>query len=117
MKRKAKTVEENFKHEQESNSRLFVIDAGLDLEQLRAAYPDRARYAIVHGLIRPTTMREKNEIRVGGNISELHADSIHVPLEYSPVFKNPAAYEVTLAFGQRLEPWVVAASRIAATNK
>jgi Domain of unknown function (DUF4824) len=111
IKRRAKSAEENFKHEQLTSSRLFVIDAGRDMQKLRTAYPDRARYTIVHGLIRPTSSRIKNEIRIGGNISELHADRINVPFAWRQVFNNPASYEVTVAFGKRLEPWITAAAK------
>jgi len=111
MQRKAKNTEENYKHELEKGSRLFAIDAGLDVLALRAAYPDRARYAIVHGLIRPTITQIKNETRIGGNITELHAGLVNVPLDKRQVFNDPAPYEVTVAFGKRLEPWIVAASR------
>lgn len=110
MQRKAKNAEDNHKHELEKGSRLFAIDAGLELQTLRAAYPDRGRYAIVHGLIRPTTTQVKNETRIGGNITELHAGLINVPLGYRQVFNDPASYEVTVAFGKRLEPWIVAAA-------
>lgn len=116
FKRRAKNAEENYQNEQQANSRLFVIDAGLDLHQLRATYPDRARYAIVHGLIRPATAHEKNKTRIGGSISELHADNINVPFAYRQVFSNSAPYEVTVAFGKRLEPWIIGASKIAGSN-
>lgn len=117
FKRRAKDAEENYLYEQNKASRLFVIDAGLDLQTLRAAYPDHSRYAIVHGLIRPTTVREKNETRIGGNISELHAERINVPLTHRQAFNDPASYEVTVAFGKRLEPWIIAAARGAVTNE
>lgn len=110
FEQRVKKAEEYFKNEEKNNSRLFVIDAGLDLLKLRAAYPDRTRYAIVHGLIHPSTTHEKNEIRIGGNISELHAEQINVPLNYRQVFDGVAPYEVTLAFGKRLEPWITAAT-------
>jgi len=110
FKQRAKNAEEYYKNEQKINSRLFVIDAGLDIQKLRAAYPDRTRYAIVHGLIHPGTMQEKNETKVWGNISELHAERINVPLNYRQVFDTVAPYEVTIAFGKRLEPWITAAS-------
>lgn len=111
FKRKAKNAEESYKHEQQMNSRLFVIDAGLDLQRLRAIYPDRSRYAVVHGLIRPSVMHEKDGQKLGGYITELHAEKINVPLAYRAVFENGAPYEVTVAFGKRLEPWITAASR------
>lgn len=116
FKQKAKTAEENYQREAQTNSRLFVVDAGLDLPKLRAAYPDRARYAIVHGLIRPQVRKEKNAMRITGNISELFAGHINVPLDYRQVFETAAPYEVTVAFGKRLEPWVVAASGGVSTN-
>lgn len=116
MQRKAKSAEESYQYEQDKGSRLFVIDAGLDVQKLRATYPDRARYAIVHGLIHPTSMQIKNETRIGGNISELHADRINVPLTYRQVFNDPAAYAVTVAFGKRLEPWIVTAAKIAVAH-
>jgi hypothetical protein len=116
LKRKAKNAEENYRYEQNQGSRLFVIDAGLDVLKLRTAYPDRSRYAILHGLIRPTTMQAGNETRIGGNISELHADRINVPFTYRQVFNNPASYEVSVAFGKRLEPWLVSATRVAAAK-
>lgn len=40
--------------ERDANSRLFVIDAGLDGAVLRARYSDRNRFAVVRGQIRPT---------------------------------------------------------------
>ena len=119
-KESVKEAEENFLYEQNQSSRLFVIDAGLDVQKLRAFYSDRTRFAIVHGLIRPDTVPdtacEKNEARFIGHISELHADHINVPLAYRQVFNNPASYEVIVAFGRRLEPWLVSASKVAVAN-
>jgi hypothetical protein len=116
-KRRTKSAEQNLLQEQNNNSRLFVIDAGLDLRKLRATYPDRSRYSIVHGLIRPNTMSsEKNEVRIGGTISDLYGGLINVPFERRHVFNNSAPYEVTVAYGKRLEPWIVAASRSVAPN-
>lgn len=111
FKRRAINAEENYKREEASNSRLFVIDAGVDLLKLRATYPDRNRYAIVYGLIQPDILREKNETRLGGNISELQAERINVPLNYRQVFDGVAPYAVTVTFGKRLEPWIAAASK------
>ncbi|MBU1777038.1 MAG: DUF4824 family protein, partial [Gammaproteobacteria bacterium] len=107
MQRKAKSAEENYKSEVETGSRLFVIDAGLDLDALRAAYPDHKRYAILHGLIRPADIHIKNQTVIGGNISELHAGLINVPLDKRQVLSGSDPYEVTVAFGKRLEPWII----------
>lgn len=110
FKRRAKNAEENYKNEQQTNSRLFVIDAGVDLLKLRATYPDRTRYAIVHGLIRPNVAFGQDG-RLGGAISELHAEHINVPFNFRQVFETTAPFEVTVAFGKRLEPWITGASR------
>ncbi|HLP96839.1 MAG TPA: DUF4824 family protein [Sideroxyarcus sp.] len=106
MQRKAKNAYENYKHEQDKGSRLFAIDAGLDLATLRATYPDRSRYAIVHGLIRPSSTRIKDKTVLGGFISDLHAEHINVPLRLRQVFEGGSPFEATVAFGQRLEPWL-----------
>jgi Domain of unknown function (DUF4824) len=111
FKQRVKNAEEYYKNEETINSRLFVIDAGIDMQKLRSTYPDRTRYAIVHGLIHPGITREKNETQVRGNISELHAEHINVPFNYRQVFDAVAPYEVTIAFGKRLEPWITAAAK------
>ena len=113
----AKRAEEVLKSEEQTNSRLFAIDAGTDLSKLRATYPDRARYAIVHGLIYPSISGEKNKIIVEGYIREVHAEKINVPFVYRDVFNTPATpYEVSVAFGKRLEPWITSATRSAAVK-
>lgn len=116
FKRRVKSADENYTNEEQKSSRLFVIDAGIDLPKLRASYPDRSRYAIVHGLIYPSIMRDKNETRIGGNIREVHAERINVPLNYRQVFDSVAPYEVTIAFGKRLEPWITAALKTVAVK-
>ena len=64
FKQRVKNAEEYYKNEETINSRLFVIDAGIDMQKLRSTYPDRTRHAIVHGLISPSITREKNETLV-----------------------------------------------------
>lgn len=110
FKQRVKNAEEHFQREQRDNSRLFVIDAGVDLQKLRATYTDRTRYAIIHGLIRPGIAQGKGG-RIGGYVNELHVQHINVPFKYRQVFDNAAPYEVTVAFGKRLEPWIIGASR------
>ena len=109
--RRAKNAAESYTHEQQMNSRLFVIDAGLDMQRLRALYSDRTRYAIVNGVVRPSVIHDKGALKFGGYITKLHADKVNVPLGYRPVFESDAPYDVTLAFGKRLEPWITAAAK------
>lgn len=110
LKRRAKSAEEHYQRELRDNSRLFVIDAGIDMQKLRATYPDRTRYAIVRGLVKPNIAWEKGG-RIGGHVTELHVQHINVPFKYRQVFDKAVSYEVIVAFGKRLEPWITAASR------
>lgn len=102
-------------------SRLFVVDAGLDAEALRAKYPDRSKYAIVRGQFRPS-IRMANSTRThAGHVEEVSVDAINVPLELRGAFEgamprmqvpaSKAKFEATVAFGRRLEPWIQDAVR------
>lgn len=116
VQRRAKSAEENYRRELDKDSRLFVIDAGQDLPTLRAAYPDRNRYAIVRGVVRPAVYGVRNESRVGGTIDDLYAERINVPFAFRQAFEGAPVYEATIAFGQRLEPWIMTVSKGAATK-
>ena len=113
--------EKLLKEEQTERSRLFVVDAGLDGTALRAQYPDRSRYAIVRGQVRPFWRREKQVGGLMGYVSHVSASSLNVPLEWKSRLDQAAAapganekailrYEVEVKFGQRLEPWIAQAA-------
>jgi len=119
------TAGEQLKREQTSNSRLFAVDAGLDTAALREKYPDRSRYAIVRGSIRVQSYGGRGKDgELTGHIADLGNDRISVPPEFRREFESvprtrgwgrPAdagltPFQVTVAFGKRLEPWIVAAS-------
>ncbi len=101
----------------ERGTRLYAVDVGLDREPLRQRYADRTRYAIVHGLVRPSYERERS---LNGYVSELSIEQINVPqrwravLDSLPSGRNDAArapqQRMEVAFGQRLEPWIMAVS-------
>jgi hypothetical protein len=93
------------------DSRLFAVDAGLELEALRAKYPDRGRYALVRGQVRPTRVSEKTW-KVEGYVAGLSIDSINVPHGLRGMLGRIAEivdadkrerepYEATVAFGKR----------------
>lgn len=116
MKENAKRANEYLKNEEQNNSRLFAIDAGLELATLRARYPDRKRYAIVRAQVRPSFIGGQNKI--AGYIDKISLDQINVPYEYHTVFETrihqaisrsaaQQPFEVVVAFGQRLEPWIM----------
>ena len=96
------------------SSRLFVIDAGLDAAALRANYADRARYAIVQGRIRPGWPDAKRPRERLGFVESVDIPAIHVPHALKDRVPPPsdrpgysAPYTVRLAFGSRLEPWIL----------
>lgn len=122
-KREAAELKRILEAEQGENSRLFVIDAGLDLSALRAKYPDHARYAIVRGQVEPQLRSESRAPKLLGYITEISIHEVNVPFEFRKVFefvpkrmgatdqpKSPP-YEVTVHFGKRLEPWITAATK------
>lgn len=114
---------ERLNRERNTNSRLFVVDAGLDAAVLRAKYPDRDHYAIVNGRIRVIATGGDAKPQLAGYIDAVSNDQVSVPLEFRNAFgpdvltkrdygrelKTPVG--VTLVFGKRFEPWITAASR------
>lgn len=111
------------RQEESESSRLFVVDAGIDAEALRAKYSDRARYAVVRGRIgAPRSARGQNRF---GTVEGVAVDSVNVPLELRSVFEGvttrgyyPSAdahpgpkFEALVAFGKRLEPYLTRATR------
>ncbi len=117
---KAKRARELLKAEEESNSRLFAIDAGLDLAALRAKYPDRGRFLILKANVRPRLDSRERKSWVTGYVSELAVPTVNVPHALRPglepalrdTARTPVGtgrrFEATLAVGQRLEPWIEA---------
>lgn len=125
MQQNAKRAHEEARREEQDNSRLFAIDAGLDLNELRAQYPDHNRYAIVRAQVRPSFVGGQSKI--AGYIDRISIDEINVPHKYHTAFDirvRPAiermqtsgrrTFEASVAFGQRLEPWLI---DISATEK
>lgn len=112
----------NLISEEQDASRLFVVDAGLDQETLRGKYPDRNKYLILKGQVRPYLNTQRGKIRMIGEVETLSVESIHVPLEHKHILdlvrrapqsdqSNVAPpYTVEVAFGQRLEPWIIGVS-------
>jgi hypothetical protein len=118
-------------------SRLFAVDAGLDAGDLRRRYADKGRYIIVPAQVRMqvdwrAAKGGKDKKRLRGRIQKILVDQIHVPLPFHASLeslpgktyihpgytyynsKAPAKvrYQVVVAFGQRLEPWIKAVEKI-----
>jgi hypothetical protein len=122
LQERTKRASEKLRAEERTASRLFLVDAGLDVGALRARYPDRSRYVIVRGRIKPQLRIEGQAPRVEGVVQSLSINEVQVPEPYRqilmPLLRQQRAgagnpdprYSVTVAFGRRLEPWVVNAS-------
>jgi hypothetical protein len=112
----------------DTGTHLFVVDVGPDAAALRARYPDRGRYAILPAKLQVyrTEGGEDNKVTLTTSLTLL-GDSVHVDNDWQPFFKGLKyteknywsrekndryqpwvnRYQVTLAFGKRLEPWIV----------
>jgi hypothetical protein len=115
---KAKRAQDALRLEEAHASRLFAIDTGLDRAALRVKYPDRSRFLILKATVRPRLVSQDKKTRVTGYVSALAVTQINVPHALRPVLEpalrkqqrtvaNPGTpFEATIAFGQRLEPWL-----------
>lgn len=115
---RASQAQEQLIAEQQYNSRLFAIDAGLDRAALRKAYPEKNRYLMMKASIRPEWKTRINGHIWSGRITELFIGIINVPLEYRNAISSleqglrrnrkseGPRFKVTVAFGKRSEPWV-----------
>lgn len=121
FKDRLKHAHDALREEQDEASRLFAIDAGLDHAALRARYADRSRYVIVRARVRPWMHGERDKAQdPAGFIQDVLNDAINVPQAYRLIFERkvqlpaggtvrPAPFAAVVAFGQRLEPWLVSA--------
>ncbi len=113
-------AERKLERERFEATRLFAIDAGLDAGALREKYGDRTRYIITRGLVRPGYLYENNKDEILGYISKLSVEKIYIPVEHQQIFTSildqndsrqnnfgSLHYEIQLAYGHRLEPWIV----------
>ena len=117
----AKDAREALERETHRNSRLFLVDAGLDATALRAKYTDASRHSIVRGQVRLQSFSEYAD-KISGYVSGLSIESINVPFAFRDVFdtamragdidpRNKTPFETSVAFGKRLEPWIIEASK------
>ena len=118
-------------------SRLVPVDAGLDPAALRARHPDRAACAIVPAIVRVDPQRtEAAGAAAKGRVAELLIPRITVPRAHAagllelvgteswedltararseaetrwPEAREPR-FRATVAFGRRLEPWLIGAT-------
>ncbi len=113
--------------EEQSESRLFVIDAGLDPQPLRTSYPETNRFIVTPGVIELMYRTEGGRQWAAGAIRSISPDTVHVPLEHRVTLEQLAGkgkflstegkaprYEVELVYGSRRVPWIAAIRPLAA---
>jgi hypothetical protein len=97
------------------SSRLYVVDAGRTVAELRGRYPDRSHYAIVSGVIKLSQDLSAGEPE--GYVSSLSVDTVQgmEPLRSAidPTtgkmlwrrLLDGQFFDAVISFGRRLEPW------------
>jgi hypothetical protein len=122
-----KSRQDEFERFSKNTSRLVLVDAGLDPAALRARFADRSKYLIAKVKVSAypaySGMADSKEDIAYGHITLLSGE-IDIPHEfhaliappgaaprprvwqYNPLLPDAAPYQVTVAYGQRYEPWV-----------
>lgn len=110
---KLERKEEELKTLLTKESRLYIVDVGLDKTTLRAAYPDTQHYAIVKATMSPSYSYSKGSDgtstpTITSNVRQVLIDKIYLPRQWhsEPLYKRNAHFTATVNFGQRLEPWI-----------
>ena len=131
LAKRIEAAQKRLRYEQVSASRLFIIDAGLNPDLLRKNYADRSQYIITRGIISPYINEDKNGRELTGIIRLSGAEKIHVPLKHRRILdmilaqkksvipgqNTPPRYEVEIAYGHRLEPWIVSVNSLEDNGK
>lgn len=107
-----------------SESRLIVIDAGLDAQVLREKYKDNSKFLLLAGELMPYW----NDDKLVARVKQLFISSVHVALPHADhitKLTNGEAknirysdqplmprYQVKLNIGTRLEPWIEEIKRV-----
>ncbi len=107
--------------EEMEQSRLFVVNAGQDAEQLRKLYNDSGRYLITRGVVRLSFRQEHGRLWARGRIQAIQPERLHLCLaerqqieaithdgKRDSAQSNLPRYEVEVVYGSRLEPWIAA---------
>ena len=105
------------KEAQFESTRLFVVDAGNNAEGLRTRYSNRNMYTIVKGVVGAHWQSTDTTPILNAYINSLSVSQLHVPKPHDVVFTAPqstnipAKYQLSVAYGQRYEPWITSARR------
>lgn len=102
-----------------NNTRLYVVDAGLDAASLRQRFPDRSRYSLARATV-SAGFNWSSGVPTPDNYT-LYFDlaEVSVPSRWRSVFTAWNPYDrmaeernqvsVEVSFGKRFEPWITSA--------
>ena len=112
-----KAARDALTNERNKESRLFLVDVGLDPNALRQRYPDRSQYALVRGTVRvwqscysSTRSKLSGSFNPGNErISVPHAWRQTLAERISANYgNNDQPFTAEISIGQRFEPWLSA---------
>lgn len=116
-----KAAQNTLERLQTKGTRLYVVDAGTDAVALRQRYPDPARYALVRTSLWYYVHYSSLSDERNGYGLQVDRLAVSVPNQHRAAFDawlsrgsdkvRDKRVRVDLAFGQRFEPWIVAAER------
>jgi hypothetical protein len=126
LQEEEKSARRDLEDERLKESRLFLIDVGLDAQALRQRYPNRSQYALLRGTVNVwSSCQSSNKKRHLAGTVHLHNDSINVPHAWRQQLAKllPEHYgnadqpfTAEISIGQRFEPWL-SAVQITETSK
>jgi hypothetical protein len=113
--KRAKRAAEAASAAERTASRLYVVDAGLERDPLRAKYPDRSVYAIVRARLQPIAARFPD---YAARVEGLAVPEVAVPFALRNVLgqrllrdatrpgEARPRFEAIVSWGGRFEPWL-----------
>lgn len=112
------SARDSMNREENTATRLFVVDAGPDEDALRTRYPDRKRYVILSGRLMTTIEGPEGRKRLVAQLARIDVDVIRVPHAYRSLVESyvqagdgyadrKPRFTANVSFGRRFEPWIV----------
>ncbi len=112
-------AKKRIRSEEGEMSRLFVIDAGTDMQQLVNSYRHPGRYLFARAVVQLHYREENGRLWAYGRLQGLNPERIHLPLAQRRLVErfigdetrskqeaNLPRYEVELVYGSHGYPWI-----------